>query len=107
MPCASCGQQQVAPVERKAFQNFTSPAVPISAGPCNYTLDQLKVWFDKLNCFKQKGIYVQYGIRPADLNRALGNVLSAINYSSNICYFQRQLDIVQPIIMIVINSGQC
>jgi len=108
MPCATCGQSQgVTTVERKTFQNFTSVAIPISAGPCSYTLDQLKVWNQKLNCFKQKGLYIQYGIRPADLNRALGDVLSAINYVNNICYFQRQLDKAQPLIMVVINSGQC
>jgi hypothetical protein len=110
MPCATCGSasRAVAPSGQNYFNRQQSQAAQIVAtGPCDYTVDVLKVWAEKLTCFKQKGLYVSYNVRPADLNRALGDVLSAINYPTFPCYYQKELDRAQTIINIVISSEQC
>lgn len=107
MACASCGQRMYsAPVVNTANNNYVASQMT-SAADCPYTVDQLKIWAQKLTCFQQKGLYVQYNIPPSALNRALGDVLSAINYPSNPCYYQKKLDSAQALIMIVIGSGQC
>lgn len=105
--CSTCGQRMyAAPVVNTTNNNYISSQVT-PVGDCPYVVDQLKIWSQKLTCFQQKGLYVQYRIRPQDLNRALGDVLSAINYPSNPCYYQKELDSAQNLIMIVIGSGQC
>lgn len=74
---------------------------------CEYTIEQLKTWLKSLVCVKDKGIYTQFGINGQTMNKYLGIVMSAINYPSNPCYFQNDLEAIGNFIIIIINSGQC
>lgn len=108
MGCASCGQGIKAVQQSSGGSSRFSLAAQIAAsGPCEYTIPQLQVWVQKLTCFMQKGLYVQYGVSPANLNRALGGVKSAINYVTFPCYYAKELAFAQTILNIVIASGQC
>jgi hypothetical protein len=106
MGCASCGQAARATQQGFVSPRFSAAQVAMS-GPCDYTIPQLQVWVEKLTCFMQKGLYRQYNVRPADLNKALGGVKSAINYKTFPCYYAKELAFAQTILNIVISSGQC
>jgi hypothetical protein len=108
MGCSTCGQAARAVQQGyKGSARFSVAAQIAASGPCEYTIPQLQVWVEKLTCFMQKGLYVQYGVKPADLNRALGGVKSAINYVTYPCYYAKELAFAQTILNIVISSGQC
>lgn len=105
MGCSTCGGS-AAGTSIPLIYPFNSIQESVH-DPCDYTIEQLKVWRDKIVCFKDKSYYVEYNITPAEINRNLGNVISAINYDTNLCFFKPQLDIALDLINIIINSGKC
>jgi hypothetical protein len=108
MGCASCGQPAGAvQTGRSSYRQANAADQVLITGPCAYTVDQLKVWVQTLTCFQQKGLYIPYNVRPADLNKALGGVKSAINYPTFPCYYQKELNFAQGILNIAISTGQC
>lgn len=106
MGCSSCGGNANVSQMSKAInkQTYTSE---MQTEDCSYTVDQLSIWKDKLNCFKEKGLYIQYNILPADLNRSIGIVLSALNYPSNTCHFKNELDSVFDTITLIVSTNKC
>lgn len=78
-----------------------------SSVPCEYLPDQLKNWRIKLLCVKEKGIWVDLGITASKLNKYIGVVLSAINYTTNPCYFKTQLDEIASFMAVIINNETC
>lgn len=77
------------------------------ASDCEFTMDQLEGWKDKLICFKDKGLYKTYNVTPALLNRYIGVVLSAINlFPKSPCAFQNQLNEIETF-MVVVNNTNC
>ena len=111
MACSTCGKSRVgsttAPKTPPSFAYKTLPPQKVVDLNCQYTLDQVKKWSELLICFKENGYYSTYNISGKDLNKALGIVLSAINYPTNICYFESELNNIFNIITIIVNSGKC
>lgn len=91
---------------RSPVHTFRANA-PAPDANCNYEPAQIQDWLDKVNCFKEKGLYVSFGITNRQLNIYIGTLMSAVNYPTNICYFQKQLDEIQSFITVVISTGQC
>lgn len=84
-----------------------SPNQNLQIEDCEYTIEQLKVWLDKLICAKDTGLYLEIGISGQLMNKHLGIVMSAINYASNICYFQTDLDLIGDLIILINDSEKC
>ena len=107
--CSTCGKSavNVQTYIQKSINYQQLPPQLIVDLNCPYTLDQMKIWSNLLICFKEKGYYSQYGISGQQLNAALGIVLSALNYPTNICYFKSDLDNIFNVITIIVNSGKC
>lgn len=75
---------------------------------CPYTIEDINRWLDKVRCFKDKGLYITMpNITVAMLNSYIGTLLSALNYPTNICYFQPMLQDIDNFVTIVISTGQC
>ena len=74
---------------------------------CEYTVEQLNSWLDKLICTKDSGLYISLGLSGLQMNKHLGNVMSALNYKSNICYFKNDLDLAADFIILINDSGKC
>lgn len=92
--------------------NGFTPAIQVSsAANCMLDRDILLNWQSKLECVQQNNLYnasgIGLGIDTTTLNRLLGVVQSALNWSSNYCYFENQLGEVLGVITKIIASGQC
>jgi hypothetical protein len=103
MGCASCGASRVGriPPTQRTQVNFSV------VENCPYTGEQLNVWLTKLICCKDKVLYKNLGITAPTMNKYLGIVMSALNYPTNPCYFQKELDIISEFIILIVNSGIC
>jgi hypothetical protein len=108
MGCSTCGRSQALSTGSPFPTQYNATAAQIiSTGPCPYTKDQLMLWQQKLQCFLERGYYRQYNIPASSLNKALGDVLSSINYPNDPCYYKRQLDAAQNLILFIISTNQC
>lgn len=93
--------------------NSVAPAYRVQSatvresGPCDYTIENIDSWLEKVNCFKDKGLYVGTHVTTKQLNIYIGVLLSAKNYKDNICYFRTELSEIEGFITFVINTGQC
>ena len=75
---------------------------------CPYTLDDITSWIEKVECFKDKGLYVNLpNISLKQLVNYRGVLLSALNYPTNICYFKDQLPEIKAFVTVIISTGQC
>lgn len=85
-----------------------TPAIQVSAAKsCMLDRDILLNWQSKLECVQNKNLYEVVGIDVYTLNRLSGLIQSALNWSSNYCYFEIQLQEVLGLITKIIASGQC
>lgn len=108
MGCASCGRATVTTkTYSPSFKKFNSIVAPVPEELCDYSLDQLRVWIGKLICCKDTGLYISLKISAPLMNKTLGNVKSALNYPTNICYFKKELDAASNILVLIENSGKC
>lgn len=74
---------------------------------CIYTFEVLNEYKDLLNCVKANNTVDLFNITMTKLNSYLGVVQSAINYTTNSCYFVAQLDEIQILIQDIKDSNQC
>lgn len=74
---------------------------------CQFTEEILNTWKDKLLCVKNQSLYETVNIQEKDINVYLGVVLSALNNTSNICYFESHLQTISPKIIQIIVLSQC
>ena len=81
--------------------NNTQPA------NCTITPEMLQNWLAKLNCIKLNNRYLSIGLSAADMNRLLGTVQSAINWQSNYCYFEYQLQEVLLLMPTITSLPEC
>lgn len=75
--------------------------------PCDYTIEQVNNWLDKINCYADKALYLTTNITKRRLNIYIGALKSAKNYPSNLCYFKKELQEIENIIIIITATGQC
>jgi hypothetical protein len=75
---------------------------------CPYTLDDINNWLEKVNCFYDKGMYVNFpNISAKQIINYRGVLMSAQNYPTNICYFRSQLPEIKAFVTVIISTGQC
>lgn len=96
MSCQSC---------RGGNTAYIAPTVYSGPIDCNYTVDQIRSWKDKLICVRD--IYANYGMSSQQFNSYLGVVYSITNFPNNPCVFKNELDKINLIIINIINSGVC
>lgn len=93
--CSGGANRMTSPAQIQQLQQIAE-----QSGPCEYTVELLQSWFDKLTAIKANNQADLIGITYARLNACLGIVQSAINYSTYPCYFS---NLLAPIVQ-VINS---
>lgn len=76
------------------------------AQDCDYTVELMLIWKEKLLCVQNQNLYQEIGYNKYKINFALGTVQSAIN-TGNVCYFKKQLDQVNNIILTLISLEKC
>ena len=103
MPCGVC--QKAAQANRfKTSNTYTAPA---STQGCDFTLEMLQVYKEKLKCIKDNALYETLNITEAKVNSYLGIVISSINYKSNYCRFEKELINIRDLIFTMVNQGIC
>lgn len=99
MACGSCLNKN---------KDFTAYyALQYQTPECLYNLETILDWKDKLFCVRDNGLSQQLNLTNQELNSYLGIVLSAVNMGDRLCFIREKLDTVQPIIINIINLGQC
>lgn len=104
MGCSTCGGGSVANHNNNSQVPFS---VANYSNDCSYTMEQLNVWLGLLICCKDKLIYPSIGITAPQINKYLGNVMSALNYVTYPCIFQKELDAISSVIILIQNTGRC
>jgi hypothetical protein len=99
MPCSACGSSVMSAnnVGQMVQRNYRV-AEPV--GPCDYTNQILNAQLEKLNWFKDKGLHVKYGYKPALINKYLGIVLTSIN-SNHKCTYKEILDQITTLVAFI------
>lgn len=101
MGCSSCGSLSGITQIKRIIRNNT----PIL--DCIYTQDMLTDWLTTFKCVKTKNISALFNLTVYKLNSYLGIIQSALNYSTNPCYFKPKLDEISPLIDTIKTNGQC
>lgn len=99
-----CGCQNSVPYSPSSARSIPQQA---SMEPCNYTVEILSIWRDKLICIKEQNKYNDIQTPEGILNSYLGVVISALNSPQSICLFKNELDIISATIIKIINLGSC
>lgn len=71
--------------------------------PCDYTIEQLETWYNRLQCVKNNNFYTSL----QTINVYLGVLQSAINSPLYICLFKINLDIIYGYIQSLIIDNIC
>ena len=103
MGCSTCGGMSASSAQVRKIIQIRNEAVE----PCEYTEETLNVWLSYFQCVKANDFYNFFKITPAKVNSIIGIIKSAVNYSTNPCYFKIKLDDIKPIELLIQNSGKC
>jgi len=103
MACSSCGGVSASSAQVRKIVRLQEEPIQ----PCNYTQEMLSSWLIYFQCVKTNNLYSFFNITSAKVNSIIGTIKSAINYSTNPCYFKIKLDEIQPIELVIQNSGKC
>jgi hypothetical protein len=103
MSCFTCGNSSyiTTPAQKAKSKLATAGA------NCDFTEEQMLTWKQLFLCVKQQYLYEEVNVTEERVNSALGIIISAINHKANICYFEKQLIELHPIIITIINTGKC
>lgn len=71
--------------------------------PCDYTVEQLQSWNERLLCVKNSGLSQS----NTTINIYLGVIQSALNTPAYICFFKLNLDIIFNYIQELILNNIC
>lgn len=100
MGCSACAAKRA---QQQSIRNTQSPVVE----PCSFTIEAINSWMTILQCVDSKALLAQFSIQKALYNSFLGVIISVRNVPANICYFQKELDIIQPYIINIVNADIC
>lgn len=103
MPCSACAKKN----QQGSVQKKTLIATQGVQSSCNYTADTTNAWIDTLQCVSDKTLLTNFGIQKALYNSFLGILLSIRRSPTTVCYFTKELDIIQPYILNILNSDVC
>jgi hypothetical protein len=101
MACRSCGASSPIPPQRSQV-NFSNRVQQVDPGPCDYTNDMLKDFNNKLVWFKNKALYVKYGVKAGTLNKYIGIVLTSLNISDK-CMYKNILDQAAGLVDLIVS----
>jgi hypothetical protein len=104
MGCAPCEARAAANATRaQGSQKVASPT-----GECQYTIEQVLAWLERVECVLKQAVYKQIpNITKKQVNSYVGTLLSAKNYANNICYFEKELDEIESFITILTLKNLC
>ena len=95
MPCATCAAK--AAIQPTAVQRVkTTNYIQNSQEPCEYSIEMLHDFDEKLVWFKNNGLYLNYNITPATINKYIGIVLTSLNVYNH-CMYKDTLDKVSDL----------
>lgn len=100
MPCSKCLKNQQNNIPYYMVEREKAPE-------CNYELSTIMDWKEKLFCIRDNESYSSIGITRQQLNVYLGIVLSAINMNTDLCFIEKKLNTLEPVIMSIVNKGIC
>lgn len=101
MGCSNCGGG-FAVARTISYLSGNIKNAKISQEPCDYTVEMLTDFNDKLTWFKSKGLYIKYNIEAKIINKALGNVKSSLNFN-NKCLYKDKLDKISDLVNLIIS----
>lgn len=101
MGCSACAAKRA---QAQSIRNIQSPTVD---QPCSFTIETVNSWMTILQCIDSMNLLAQFNIQKALYNSFLGVIISVRNVPANICYFQKELDIIQPYIINIVNANIC
>lgn len=100
MACAACAKKnQTSSVNRTSIRQTVSS--------CDYTAETTDGWLTILKCVNENNLLDTYNIQKALYNSFLGILLSVKKSPYTVCYFKKELDVIKPYIVNIINSGTC
>lgn len=76
-----------------------------STEPCEYTVEMLRDYEEKLVWFKNKGLHLKNNISPKTLNSYIGIVLTSLNVGNKCVYRDTLAKIKDLVDLIVILQG--
>lgn len=95
MPCATCGAK--AAIQHSAIQRVqTTNYLQNSQEPCEYSVEMLRDFEEKLVWFKNNGLYLKHNIAPVTMNKYIGIVLTSLNIH-NRCMYRNILDKISDV----------
>jgi len=103
MGCSTCGGVSASSAQVKKIIQAKQEAIQ----PCSYTQEMLSGWLVYFQCVKTNNLYAFFDLTAPRVNSIIGTIESAVNYSTNPCYFKIKLDEIQPIELVIENSGKC
>lgn len=98
--CVNCGQSK----------SFSSPKAAPKAkqtATCDYTVEQIQIWKDKILCIIASNLYLQAGVTRPQLNGFLGVINSIVIYNNNPCTFINTLQKVLDLMVRLTGLGLC
>jgi hypothetical protein len=73
------------------YTGSTGTSQVTASADCTITPQMLEAWKTNLKCIAQNSLFDQAGIDFATYNRMMGTVQSGLNWRTNYCYFEHQL----------------
>lgn len=74
----------------------------VTSENCDYTIEMLQDFESKLVWFKNTGLFLNYNITPATMNKYLGIVLTSLNILNH-CMYKETLDKVSDLCDLIIS----
>lgn len=107
MGCAPCQAAALARANASAARIVQNKEV-VSSEECEFTIEQISEWYDRVNCVRTQGLYLQIpNITTKQINIYVGTLSSAKNYADKICYFRRELEEVESFITVLTALDLC
>lgn len=103
MGCTTCGKSG----------RVSAPAVQATLkvednSNCPYTIEQISGWLEKVKCVESTGVYTQIpNITKKQIRSYVSYLLSAMNYASRPCYFEKELDEIESFITVLTSMSLC
>lgn len=99
MGCSGCGQVAI-PIQQPRRTYAT--ASQESSEPCEYTIEMLFDFRDRLEWFKSKALYLKNNVSAKELNQFIGIVITSTNIK-NRCTYKSILDKAANLVNLIIS----
>jgi len=107
MGCSTCGRSSTRLARTVTPTIQTTLSIQVNS-ECPYTMEQVDLWLDKVNCIRTQGLYTQIpNITTRQINSYVSYLLSAKNYASKPCYFEKELEEIESFITVITALNLC